>query len=217
MAQGNGRLPPSQIDSAMPGAGIPLEGDEEIEVEVEEEEVEPSEIIENEDGSVVLDFNSVVKEELLAEHDANLADGLDERLLMDLGNELIGLYEEDRESRQEWETSYAEGLKLLGLKYEERDQPFRGSSGVTHPVIAEAVTQFQAQAYKELLPADGPVRTQIIGETTPEVEAQAQRVQQYMNYQIMHNMQEFDPELDRLLFYLPLAGSALKKYILTKH
>ena len=211
MAQGNGRLPPSQIDSAMPGAGIPLEGDEEIEVEVEEEEVEPSEIIENEDGSVVLDFNSVVKEELLAEHDANLADGLDERLLMDLGNELIGLYEEDRESRQEWETSYAEGLKLLGLKYEERDQPFRGSSGVTHPVIAEAVTQFQAQAYKELLPADGPVRTQIIGETTPEVEAQAQRVQQYMNYQIMHNMQEFDPELDRLLFYLPLAGSAFKK------
>tara|TARA_R110002110_G_scaffold33755_1_gene115577 strand:- start:1427 stop:3832 length:2406 start_codon:yes stop_codon:yes gene_type:complete len=211
MAQGNGRLPPSQIDSAMPGAGIPLEGDEEIEVEVEEEEVEPSEIIENEDGSVSLDFNSVVKEELLAEHDANLADGLDERLLMDLGNELIGLYEEDRESRQEWETSYAEGLKLLGLKYEERDQPFRGSSGVTHPVIAEAVTQFQAQAYKELLPADGPVRTQIIGETTPEVEAQAQRVQQYMNYQIMHNMQEFDPELDRLLFYLPLAGSAFKK------
>tara|TARA_R100001244_G_scaffold48623_2_gene43280 strand:+ start:71 stop:2476 length:2406 start_codon:yes stop_codon:yes gene_type:complete len=211
MAQENGRLPPSQIDSAMPGAGIPLEGDEEIEVEVEEEEQEPSEIIENEDGSVVLDFNSVVKEELLAEHDANLADGLDERLLMDLGNELINLYEEDKESRQEWENSYSEGLKLLGLKYEERDQPFRGSSGVTHPVIAEAVTQFQAQAYKELLPADGPVRTQIIGVTTPESEAQAQRVQQYMNYQIMNVMQEFDPELDRLLFYLPLAGSAFKK------
>ena len=213
MAQGNGRLPPSQIDSAMPGSGMDLEGGEDIEVEVEEEEEEavPSAIIENEDGSVDLDFNEIVKEELLAEHDANLAEGLDDRLLMELSSELIGLYEEDRESRQEWENSYSEGLKLLGLKYEERDQPFRGSSGVTHPVIAEAVTQFQAQAYKELLPADGPVRSQIIGASDPQVEAQAQRVQDFMNYQIMNVMEEYDPELDRLLFYLPLAGSAFKK------
>ena len=213
MAQENGRLPPSQIDSAMPGMGVPLEGEEEIEIEVDETEDngEPTEIIENEDGSVSLDFNSSVQEELSLEQDANLADVVDERLLMDLGSELIGLYEEDKESRQDWENSYAEGLKLLGLKYEERDEPFRGSSGVTHPVIAEAVTQFQAQAYKELLPASGPVRTQIIGAISPEVEAQSQRVQDYMNYQIMHNMQEFDPELDRLLFYLPLAGSAFKK------
>ena len=213
MAQGNGRLPPSQIDSAMPGSGMDLEGGEDIEVEVEEEEEEavPSAIIENEDGSVDLDFNEIVKEELLAEHDANLAEGLDDRLLMELSSELIGLYEEDKESRQEWENSYSEGLKLLGLKYEERDQPFRGSSGVTHPVIAEAVTQFQAQAYKELLPADGPVRSQIIGASDPQVEAQAQRVQDFMNYQIMNVMEEYDPELDRLLFYLPLAGSAFKK------
>ena len=182
MAQGNGKLPPSQIDSAMPGIGIPVEGeDEDIEIEVEDDEQELSEIVENEDGSVSLDFNSAVKEELLLEHDANLSDGLDDRLLMELSSELIGLYEEDRESRQDWENSYAEGLKLLGLKYEERDEPFRGSSGVTHPVIAEAVTQFQAQAYKELLPASGPVRTQIIGKISPEVEAQSQRVQDFMN------------------------------------
>jgi hypothetical protein len=120
-------------------------------------------------------------------------------------------YEDDKSSRQEWEDAYTEGLNLLGIRYEEREEPFRGSSGVTHPVIAEAVTQFQAQAYKELLPSSGPVRTQVVGAATPEVQSQAQRVQEFMNYQIVHKMDEYDPEMDRLLFYLPLAGSAFKK------
>ena len=215
MAQGNGRLPPSQIDSAMPGAGIPLEdGGEEIEIEEVEEETptfDESMVEVQEDGSVNINFEEAAAEELSQEFDFNLAENIDDNVLMEISTELLSLYQEDKESRQEWETSYAEGLKLLGLKYEERDQPFRGSSGVTHPVIAEAVTQFQAQAYKELLPATGPVRGQIVGATNSQIEAQAQRVQDFMNYQIMNVMEEYDPELDRLLFYLPLAGSAFKK------
>jgi len=206
------RLPPSQIDTPLPGAGMPVGEDLiEEEVEVEEVEEEPSEITEEEDGSVVLSFENAVKEEMLSEQDANLAEALDERVLMEISSELIARYKEDRESRQDWENAYSEGLELLGLKYQEREEPFRGASGVTHPVIAEAVTQFQAQAYKELLPASGPVRAQIVGANTPETEAQAQRVEDFMNYQIMHVMEEYDPELDRLLFYLPLAGSAFKK------
>ena len=205
------RLPPSQVDTPLPGAGMPVGEDLIEEVEVEEVEEEPSEITEQEDGSVVLDFEGAVAEEMLSEQDANLAEALDERVLMEISSELIARYKEDRESRQDWENSYSEGLELLGLKYQEREEPFRGASGVTHPVIAEAVTQFQAQAYKELLPASGPVRAQIVGANTPEIEAQSQRVQDFMNYQIMHVMEEYDPELDRLLFYLPLAGSAFKK------
>jgi len=108
-------------------------------------------------------------------------------------------------------TSYTSGLDLLGFKYENRTEPFQGSSGATHPVLAEAVTQFQAMAYKELLPSDGPVRTQILGAVNPMKEQQAQRVKDFMNYQIMDQMQEYEPEFDQMLFHLPLAGSAFKK------
>ena len=200
----------SLLDNIMPSQGMPLGGltDEEIEVEQIQE---PTEMLEQEDGSVVLNFEDAIQEQLQAESDANLAEILDERVLMDISSELVGLYKEDRSGRQDWEDSYKDGLDLLGLKYEEREQPFRGSSGVTHPLIAEAVTQFQAQAYKELLPSSGPVRTQIVGIATPEIEAQSKRIQEFMNYQITHVMEEYDPEMDRLLFYLPLAGSAFKK------
>ena len=200
----------SLLDNVMPSQGMPLGGltDEEIEVE---EIQDPTEILEQEDGSVVFNFEDAIQEQLQAEPDANLAEILDERVLMDISSELLGLYKEDRSGRQDWEDSYKDGLNLLGIKYQEREEPFRGSSGVTHPLIAEAVTQFQAQAYKELLPSSGPVRTQIIGSATPEVEAQSQRIQEFMNYQIIHVMEEYDPEMDRLLFYLPLAGSAFKK------
>ena len=202
--------PTSLIDGPIPSQGMPLGGLTDQEIDVEEME-DPTEIVEEEDGSVLINFEDMITEELQAEPDANLAEILDERVLMDLSSELVGYYEDDKGSRQDWEDSYTEGLDLLGIKYENRDEPFRGSSGVTHPVIAEAVTQFQAQAYKELLPSSGPVRTQVVGASTPEVESQSKRVQEFMNFQIMNVMDEYDPEMDRLLFYLPLAGSAFKK------
>tara|TARA_R110000796_G_scaffold61047_2_gene141237 strand:- start:211 stop:2586 length:2376 start_codon:yes stop_codon:yes gene_type:complete len=201
--------PISLIDGAMPAQGEDLLEEGEV-IEIEELE-DPTEIIEEEDGSVVINFEDSIKEELLTEQDANLAELLDERDLTEIAQDLLYYYEEDKSGRQEWEDAYSDGLSLLGIKYEEREEPFRGSSGVTHPVIAEAVTQFQSQAYKELLPSSGPVRTQIVGAITPEVEDQAQRVKEFMNYEILNVMQEYDPEMDRLLFYLPLAGSAFKK------
>ena len=202
--------PASLIDGGMPASGMPLGGISEEEIEVEEIE-DPAEMIEEEDGSVIVNFEDAVEKELQADPDANLAEIMDERVLMDIASELVGYYEDDKGGRQEWEDPYTEGLELLGIKYENRDEPFRGSSGVTHPLIAEAVTQFQAQAYKELLPSSGPVRTQVVGAATPDVEMQSQRVQEFMNFQIMNVMDEYDPEMDRLLFYLPLAGSAFKK------
>ena len=143
--------------------------------------------------------------------DGNLAEFIDENDLQVISSELRQSFEDDKSSRQQWEEAYTKGLDLLGLNYNERSQPFQGASGVTHPLLSESVTQFQAQAYKELLPASGPVRTQIIGQATKDKEDQAQRVSDFMNYQIMHVMEEYDPELDQMLFYLPLAGSTFKK------
>ena len=144
--------------------------------------------------------------------DSNIAEYLDDNTLGLLSNKLMGDINSDKESRKEWEKTYTDGLKYLGMRFDEqRSQPFEGSSGVIHPILAEAVTQFQAQAYKELLPAQGPVKTQIVGQRTANVEMQAERVAEFMNYYIMNKMPEYDPELDQLLFYLPLSGSALKK------
>ena len=204
--------PTSLIDRSMPSMGEPIEGMEEEEIIVEELEEDPD-VTEQEDGSVVIgpDLEDAMQQQMLMEPDANLAELLEEDELAKIASDLISNYEEDRSGRQEWEDAYTEGLELLGIKYEDREEPFRGSSGVTHPLIAEAVTQFQAQAYKELLPSSGPVRTQVVGTSTPEVVSQSQRIQDFMNYQIIHVMDEYDPEMDRLLFYLPLAGSAFKK------
>jgi len=141
----------------------------------------------------------------------NLAEGMDERVLAGIANELLADYKKDKESRGDWEKSYTSGLDLLGFKYNNEDGPFQGASSVTHPMLAESVTQFQAQAYKELLPSDGPVSSQVVGALTPEKEAQAQRVEEFMNYMITEEMEEYTPEFDQLLFYLPLAGSAFKK------
>ena len=206
--------PTSLIDGVMPSSGSSFQGMDDTEIDIEIEEMDESpEMEEQEDGSVVLSYEEQkrFKEALFAEHDSNLAELIDERDLMDIASELTGQYEEDRSGRKDWEDAYVNGLELLGIKYEERDQPFRGSSGVKHPLIAEAITQFQAQAYKELLPSSGPVRTQIIGATNPEVQKQSQRVSEFMNYQITTVMEEYDPEMDRLLFNLPIAGSAFKK------
>ena len=144
--------------------------------------------------------------------DANLAEYLDKSELNLIANKLISSINGDKESRKEWEKTYTDGLKYLGMRFDEqRSQPFEGSSGVIHPILAESVTQFQAQAYKELLPAQGPVKTQIVGARTPEIEMQAERVAEFMNFYIMNEMPEYDPDLDQLLFYLPLSGSAFKK------
>ena len=144
--------------------------------------------------------------------DANLADSISEIELMRIAKELLTSIEADKESRAEWEKTYVDGLKYLGMKFDEmRSTTFQGSSGVIHPILAEAVTQFQAQAYKEMLPARGPVKTEIVGARTPEVEAQADRIAEFMNFYLLNVCEEYDPELDQMLFFLPLAGSAFKK------
>jgi hypothetical protein len=168
--------------------------------------------MENEDGSVDIDFDpSQLMQGAAADHNANLANFLEENILGRMGSELYQNYQDYKNSRKDWETAYKQGLDLLGFKYEQRTEPFQGASGATHPVLAEAVTQFQALAYKELLPADGPVRTQILGNPTPEKEQQSKRVKDFMNYQIMDQMKEYEPEFDTMLFHLPLAGSSFKK------
>ena len=141
----------------------------------------------------------------------NLVDSVSDSTLDEVSSYVLTNAEEDRASRKDWEDSYTRGLDLLGLKYENRTEPFDGATGVTHPILNEAVTQFQAQAYKELLPSSGPVRAQIIGTANPMLEQQAQRVQEYLNYQIMYNMEEYEPEYDQMLYFLGLAGSAFKK------
>ena len=133
-------------------------------------------------------------------HDANLAEFLDDAYLGEISADLRGSYEDDLSSRSEWEETYTKGLDQLGVRYDERSEPFQGASGVTHPLIAESVTQFQAQAYKELIPAGGPVQTQVLGLQDAQREEQAARVKDYMNYQIMEVMEEFDPDMDQLLF-----------------
>lgn len=175
-----------------------------------------AEIIEDADGGVTIqallsddEIDGVPPEAM--EHGANLSEYIDERTLSSLASELLADYEDDLQSRQDWEEAYANGLDLLGIKYEERSEPFDGASGVTHPLISESVTQFQAQAYKELLPSSGPVKTQIMGAKTAETEAQAARVKNFMNYRIMEVMTEYDPGMDQMLFYLPLSGSTFKK------
>ena len=170
------------------------------------------EIEAEEDGGVTVDFDPMAMVGLdNGDFYRNLAEELDDRELGRLSSELLGEFDANKSSRSEWEDAYSKGLELLGYNYEERTMPFRGATGVTHPLLAEAATQFQAQAFNELLPPSGPVRTQIIGERTRENEAQAYRVKEFMNYYITNVMEEYTPEFDQMLFYLPLAGSTFKK------
>ena len=170
------------------------------------------EVTRHDDGSADIEFEPrKVNQPDSEDHTANLADLLPDDVLGRLSSQLFQEYEDYKNSRKDWEQTYTTGLDLLGFKYQQRSEPFQGASGATHPVLAEAVTQFQATAYKELLPAEGPVRTQILGLSTREKEDQSIRVKDYMNYQIMNEMPEYEAEFDQLLFYLPLAGSAFKK------
>ena len=206
-------------DKALPNEvrkEINIPSEEELQVEFEQEtgtETKgPVEVQENEDGSVDINFDpSKVNVDGGENHFANLAEYLPDDVLDPLGSKMFENYADYKASRKDWERTYTQGLELLGFNYDDRTEPFKGASGATHPVLAEAVTQFQALAYKELLPASGPVRTQIIGMPTPDKEAQSMRVKEFMNYQIMSEMPEYEADFDQMLFYLPLAGSSFKK------
>ena len=193
---------------------VDVEEGDPAEVEVEESTVieAPGLNIElEEDGGVVVDFDPRMEAPDTGDFYANLADNLDDRVASMVSSELMEQYEANKESRKDWQEAYRTGLELLGFRYEDRTEPFRGATGVTHPLLAEAVTQFQAQAFGELLPAGGPVRTEVMGKVTPELENQAERVRHFMNYQITCIMKEYTPEFDQMLFYLPLSGSTFKK------
>ena len=209
----------AEIDKALPNVEqtIKTPSEEELQVATEQniqEQVGPEDvkIEEQEDGSVEINFDpEAINQPNSQNHFDNLADLLPEEILGRLGSEIYENYENYKTSRRDWEQSYTKGLDLLGFKYENRTQPFQNASGVTHPVLGEAVTQFQAQAYKELLPANGPVHTQTMGAPSRQKEDQSVRVKNFMNYQLMNVMKEYEPEFDQMLFYLPLSGSAFKK------
>ena len=210
----------AKIDKPLPNTKTTVEipGEVEIEEAIQEKvqqvdtEGKPVEIEMTEEGGAEVSFDpAAASPEGGEDHYANLAEFLGDDILDDLGSKLTDDYRDYRNSRKDWEDSYREGLDLLGFKYNRRTEPFRGASGVTHPVLAEAVTQFQATAYKELLPADGPVRAQILGDVNEAKQDQAHRVKDFMNYQLMDQMKEYEPEFDQMLFYLPLAGSTFKK------
>jgi hypothetical protein len=175
---------------------------------LEEERVNPAE---DDNPIVTVEGEETVEETPEQDFNANLALEMDERTLSSIARELVQEYKKDKLSRKEWEDAYIKGLDLLGTKYQEVTKPFKGASGVTHPLLAESVTQFQAQAYKELVPSDGPVRTQVVGLQTPQTEAQAERVKDYMNYLLMEEMEDYTTDMDQMLFYLPLSGSTFKK------
>ena len=206
---------PSLVDSGMMEGG-PQEDLPQVDIPID---ILPdfsggAEVTSDGEGGAIV---TALTEELLMEqgieipHNANLSEYLEDAYLGELSTELKASYQDDQDSRSEWEQGYTRGLDQLGINYEERSQPFNGASGVTHPLIAESVTQFQAQAYKELLPAGGPVQTQVLGIQDSAREEQAHRVKEYMNYQLTEVMEEFDPDMDQLLFYLPLSGSTFKK------
>ena len=207
----------AEIDKSLPNTKttIDVPGATEIDQAIQEQigQEDPSvEINMDEEGGAEISFDPTLAAPQGGEdHYANLAEFLDESILAGIGSDLQEQYVDYKTSRQDWEMTYTKGLDLLGFRYETRTEPFRNASGVTHPVLAESVTQFQSQAYKELLPADGPVRTQIVGKIDSQKEQQSERVRDFMNYQIMNVMKEYEPEFDQMLFYLPLAGSTFKK------
>ncbi len=205
----------ADIDKALPNTRTELKvpgQEQDVDIQEPEQQQGPVEITPDEEGGATIDFDpSAVNQASTENHFDNLADILPEENLDPLGSKLRSDYQDYKASRKDWEQSYINGLDLLGFKYNNRNEPFQGASGATHPVLAEAVTQFQALAYKELLPSDGPVRTQILGVSNAVKEQQAQRVKDFMNYQIIDQMKEYEPEFDQMLFHLPLAGSTFKK------
>ena len=206
----------ADIDKALPNVDQEVKlPEEEVVVTDEQKEVEVTpdgaEVVMDEEGGAEINFDPTAQAQQSQGHFDNLAEQVDDSELSRLGSKLFEDYNQYKVSRKDWEDTYTTGLDLLGFKYTNPTKPFQGASGATHPVLAEAVTQFQAQAYKELLPAMGPVRTQSMGKPSRQKEEQSVRVKNFMNYQLMNVMKEYEPEFDQMLFYLPLAGSAFKK------
>jgi len=204
------------IDKALPNVDPEVVLPKEEIVVTEEDKLsevtpEGAEVIMDEEGGAEINFDPRADQQVTQNHFENIAELLPDDVLGTIGSELNENYMQYKTSRKDWEDTYIKGLDLLGFKYVNPTQPFQGASGATHPVLAEAVTQFQAQAYKELLPAMGPVRTQTLGTPSRQKEEQSIRVKNFMNYQLMDVMKEYEPEFDQMLFYLPLAGSAFKK------
>lgn len=206
---------PSQLDEEDLLAEIEIElpgSQNDVVAMLAADDVGSIEIVPEEDGGVIVDFDPQAdRGPRDTDFYANLAEDLPDRELARISNELLGEYDANKASRKDWEDAYANGLELLGFTYDERTEPFRGASGVTHPLLAEAATQFQAQAFNELLPPSGPVRTVVMGVETRAKQDQAQRVKQFMNYYLTNVMEEYTPDMDQMLFYLPLAGSTFKK------
>ena len=186
----------------------PIEGELEAGMEVDISSANGAEM--TEDGGMIIDFNPDAIDPS-EDFFANLAEEISEDILKKLGTELIGQYQGDRDSRSEWEETYIKGLDQLGLKIEDRTLPWPGACGVFHPMLTEAVVRFQSQAITEIFPAAGPVKTRILGLSTSEKEQQAKRVEDYMNYLLTDRMSEYRTETEKLLFSLPLAGSAFRK------
>ena len=206
----------ADIEKALPNINNAVEVERpELEVDLVDQGTDsdmPFDVTPLDDGGVELDFEpGMAKIPGTENHFDNLAELLPDDILDPIGSDMHSNYQDYKSSRKDWEDSYIKGLDLLGFNYQNRAEPFQGASGATHPVLAEAVTQFQAGAYKELLPAEGPVRTQILGTSDQPKEQQSQRVKDFMNYQIMDVMKEYEPEFDQMLFHLPLAGSTFKK------
>ena len=187
-----------------------IEQDLESDITIEIEDPE-SVAIETEDGGMIIDFDPNAREVGNEDFDSNLAEFMDDDVLTEIGNELVSSYNGDKESRADWEETYTKGLDQLGLKIEERTQPWAGACGVFHPMLSEAVIRFQSQSITEMFPAQGPVRTKIVGKITEDKTKQAQRVQDYLNYLLTHEMSEYRTETEKMLFSLPLAGSAFRK------
>ena len=186
---------------------VEQEPEDEISIIIENPE---SISMETEDGGMIIDFDPNSKDDE-SNFDSNLADIINENDLDNLGKDLIESYTGDKESRADWEQTYTQGLDQLGLKFEDRTTPWAGACGVFHPMMSEAVIRFQSQAISEMFPAQGPVRTKIVGKNTEEKTKQASRVQDYLNYLLTHEMVEYRTETEKMLFSLPLAGSAFRK------
>ena len=196
------------MQPSTPVEGTIEQGAEEVTVAIENPD---SVAIETDDGGMIIDFDPDSSPMGMEDFNSNLAEFMSDTDLNEMGADLVSQFEADKDSRSEWEESYVKGLDQLGLKIEERTTPWAGACGVFHPMLSEAVVRFQSQSIAEMFPAQGPVRTKLVGKITSDKTKQAQRVQDYLNYLLTHQMSEYRTETEKMLFSLPLAGSAFRK------